>query len=289
MRAPGRGLVVIAVLLAGACTGAGAGGAASSDSEAAGGANPAGVPSDTVRVLAYNIHHGEGMDSVIDLERVAELIMRHDPDLVALQEIDSVVARTNGVDQAVELGRLTGMTPVFGRFMPYQGGAYGMALLSRWPIRSTVNHGLPDGTEPRTALEAVVESPTTGREVRFVGVHFYRTEEERAAQADSLDARLFRGPDAGLPTILAGDFNSEPGTRVIDERARRWWIVDKGEDRLTYSSFDPVREIDFVMAHPRSAFRVLDEFLVDEPVISDHRPLVVVFTVGGSPASEDLP
>ncbi|NNF39061.1 MAG: endonuclease [Gemmatimonadetes bacterium] len=234
---------------------------------------------DTVRVLAYNIHHGEGMDSVIDLRRVAELILKHDPDLVALQEIDSVVARTNGVDQAAELGRLTGMTAVFGRFMPYQGGAYGMALLSRWPIRSTVNHRLPDGAEPRSALEAVVVSPTTGQEIRFVGVHFYRTEEERSAQADTLDARLFGGVDAELPTILAGDFNSEPRTRVIDDRARRWVVIDKGEDRLTYSSFDPVREIDFVMVHPGPSFRVLDEYVVDEPVISDHRPLVVVLAV----------
>ena len=234
---------------------------------------------DTLRVLAYNIHHGEGMDSVIDLDRIAALIRDVNPDVVTLQEVDSVVTRTNGVDQATELGRLTGMTPVYGRFMPYQGGAYGMALLSRWPIRSTENHRLPDGDEPRTALEMVVTSPNTGRDVRVVGIHFYRTEEERAAQADSLDARLERAADAGIPTILAGDFNSEPGTRVIEERAARWTIVDKGEDHLTFSSFDPVREIDFVMVRPAGAFRVLEQRLLDEPVISDHRPVVVEFEV----------
>ena len=274
-RSIGAAAAVIAsalVLFAGACARVGA----PSAGEPAADRPPA---ADTVRVLAYNIHHGEGVDSVIELQRVAELILRHDPDLVALQEIDSVVARTNGVDQAAELGRLTGMTAVFGRFMPYQGGAYGMALLSRWPIRSTVNHRLPDGAEPRSALEAVVVSPVTRREIRFVGVHFYRTDQERSAQADALDARLFGGVDAELPTILAGDFNSQPGTRVIADRARRWSIVDKGEDRQTYSSFDPVREIDFVMVHPEPSFRVLDEYLVDEPVISDHRPLVVVLAV----------
>ena len=238
-----------------------------------------GLSPDTLRVLAYNIHHGEGMDSLLDLDRVAALIRDVDPDLVALQEIDSVAARTGGVDQAAELGRLTGMTPVFGRFMPYQGGAYGMALLSRWPIRASMNHRLPDGTEPRAAVEVVVASPSTGREIRFVGVHFYRTESERAAQADSLDARLFRGAGADLPTILAGDFNSEPGTRVIEDRAANWTIVDKGDDRMTYSSFDPVREIDFVMYRPDAAFTVIDERLIDEPVISDHRPLVVDFEV----------
>ena len=29
---------------------------------------------DTIRVLAYNIHHGEGMDDLLDLERIAALI-----------------------------------------------------------------------------------------------------------------------------------------------------------------------------------------------------------------------
>ena len=236
---------------------------------------PATVPPDTLRVLAYNIHHGEGMDEVIDLQRIADLIRRVDPDVVTVQEVDSVADRTGRTNQAAELGRLTGMTPVFGRFMAYQGGAYGMAILSRWRIRDVVNHRLPDGEEPRSALTVVVTSPTTGRAVRLVGIHFYRTEDERAAQADTLEALLDAGPDGELPTILAGDFNSEPGSRVIRELSRRWSVVDKGADALTFSSFDPEREIDFVMYRPHDRFEVLGERLLDEPVISDHRPVVV--------------
>jgi len=240
---------------------------------------PEGARTDTLRILAYNIHHGEGMDEVVDLDRIAELILQVDPDLVALQEVDSVVERTGRVDQAAELGRLTRMTPVFGRFMAYQGGAYGMAILSRWRIREVANHRLPDGEEPRSALTVVVRSPTTGREVRLAGIHLYRTEEERAAQADALEGHLDTGPGAGLPTILAGDFNSEPETRVIDGLSRRWTIVDKGADALTFSSFDPEREIDFVMLRPGDRFQVISEGLLDEPVISDHRPVVVELVV----------
>jgi endonuclease/exonuclease/phosphatase family metal-dependent hydrolase len=236
-------------------------------------------PADTLRVLAYNIHHGEGMDEVVDLDRIADLILQVDPDLVALQEVDSVVDRTGGVNQAAELGRLTRMTPVFGRFMAYQGGAYGMAILSRWRIRDVVNHRLPDGEEPRSALTVVVSSPTTGQAVRLAGIHLYRTEEERADQADALERLLDSGPGSDLPTILAGDFNSEPDTRVIEGLARRWTIVDKGADALTFSSFDPVREIDFVMLRPGDRFEVISERLLDEPVISDHRPVVVELVV----------
>ena len=231
---------------------------------------------DTLRVLTYNIHHSEGMDEMVDLERIAALIKALDPDLVALQEIDSVTTRTGQVDQAAELGRITGLAHLFGSFMPYQGGAYGMALLSRWPIDASHNLRLPDGDEPRTALSATVTSPRTGQSVRFVGIHFYRTDEERFAQATRLEEYL---ESETSPTILAGDFNSTPGSNVMSLLQKSWAVVDKREDRLTFSSFEPVREIDFVLFRPLDRVEVLDQWLADEPVASDHRPVVVDFVI----------
>ncbi|NNE69436.1 MAG: hypothetical protein HKN29_03620 [Rhodothermales bacterium] len=252
------------------------------------------TPPDTLRILAYNIHHGEGMDGVTDLDRIAALIREVDPDLVALQEVDSVVARTGGVDQAKVLGELTGLAPVFGRFMPYQGGAYGMALLSALPLAHSANLRLPDGDEPRTAVSAQVLTPG-GRLLRFTGIHFYRTEEERVAQASRLEELLTADPSAAaragagagagagingfnpidpIPEILAGDFNSEPGGAVMTFLGERWTVLPKGDDRFTFSSFDPVKEIDFVLIRPEGAFEVLRHSLLDEPVMSDHRPLV---------------
>ena len=212
------------------------------------------------------------MDEVVDLERIAALIKALDPDLVALQEVDSVTTRTEAVDQAAELARLTGLAHVFGSFMPYQGGAYGMALLSRWPISTSLNLRLPDGDEPRTSLSATMTSPRTGQSIRFVGIHFYRTDEERLAQATRLEEYL---ESEMIPTILAGDFNSTPGSEVMVRVESSWSIVLKGEDHLTFSSFEPVREIDFVLFRPYDRFEVLDQWLVDEPVASDHRPVVV--------------
>lgn len=230
------------------------------------------VPSDTVRVLAYNIHHGEGMDEALDLDRIAALIRGVAPDLVALQEVDSVTGRTSGVDQAVELGRLTGLQSVFGRFMPYRGGAYGMAILSRWPVVESRNLRLPDGEEPRTSLVVRVESPATGRSLRFVGIHFYRTEAERLAQAARLEELL---ANEAVPTVLAGDFNSKPGSAVMTRLGRSWETVDKGDDSFTYPSYEPAREIDFVLYAPPETFEVLSERVIDAPVTSDHRPIVV--------------
>ena len=166
------------------------------------GAGPAEEPRATLRVLAYNIHHGAGNDEVLDLERIGRLIRSLDPHLVALQEVDNRTERTGGVDQAAELARLTGMSPAFGKFMDFQGGEYGMAALSSLPIVASHNHRLPEGAEARSALAVRVRLPGDHGELTFAGIHFYRTEEERLAQARRLLEML--APEEG-PVILAVD------------------------------------------------------------------------------------
>jgi len=222
-------------------------------------------------VLAYNIHHGEGMDEVTDLERIAAFIRDVDPDIVTLQEVDSVTERTGGVDQAAVLGERTGMHSAYGRFMSYQGGAYGMAVLSRWPIREATNWRLTDGEEPRSALGVRVRAPEDGEELLVVGIHFYRTEEERLAQAADLVEAL---ASESVPVILAGDFNSLPGSAVMEFFGAGWSVLGKGEDHFTYPSYEPAREIDFILIRPDHRFEVLDHRALDEPVLSDHRPIL---------------
>lgn len=228
----------------------------------------------TVRIAAYNVKHGLGMDSVIDLPRIAEVLRALDADVITLQEIDRGTERTDGVDQAERLGELLGMSAYFGDFMPYRGGEYGMAVLSRVPVARVTNHRLPDGEEPRSALEVEVRVGDEGRPLSIVGIHFYRTPEERLAQADSLTALL----DArDHPVVLAGDFNSRRGDRVLRSlTSADWFVVDKDGPPETFPSDAPAREIDFVMLRPASAFEVVEHRVIEEPVASDHAPLLVV-------------
>lgn len=55
--------------------------------------------------------------------------------------------------------------------MDYQGGECGMAILSRLPIERTVVHKLPEGVEPRIALEVLVKSTSWPGKFSFVGIH----------------------------------------------------------------------------------------------------------------------
>jgi endonuclease/exonuclease/phosphatase family metal-dependent hydrolase len=96
-----------------------------------------------LRILSYNIYHGETMKGDFDLDRIAEVIKSADPDLVALQEVDFFTNRARQMDLATELGQRSGLAPLFGRAMPFDGGAYGEGVLSKFSFLSTQNHLLP--------------------------------------------------------------------------------------------------------------------------------------------------
>jgi len=233
-------------------------------------ADEAELSSKRVRILAYNIKHGRGNDNEVDLERTAAVIRRLNPDVVALQEVDNQCERSGNVDEAKQLAELTGLRHhAFGSFFDFQGGEYGMAIISRYPLSETENLRLPDGAEPRTSLIATVDAP---KRFRLAGVHFYATEEQRLAQSRKLLETLDAKPN--MATVIAGDFNSLPDSPVL-KLFSEWKVPSKGDDPMTFSSDKPNREIDFVMFRPSEAFEVREIDVIHEPVASDHRPLTL--------------
>jgi endonuclease/exonuclease/phosphatase family metal-dependent hydrolase len=231
-----------------------------------------------LRVLTYNIHHGEGVDRKLDLERVAQVIVAQKPDLVALQEVDVKTQRTGGVDQAAELAKLTGMHVAFGRTIDHQGGQYGNAVLSRFPIESSETHPLPGApsAERRGALAVAVRPWARGPAVTFVATHFdHQIEPDRVRQAEEIN-RLFAGDDEQV-TLLAGDFNAEPASAPIQLLTTRWAdAAASAPDSATSPATKPRRRIDYVMLRPAGGWRVIGTTVVNEPLASDHRPVLAV-------------
>lgn len=224
---------------------------------------------ETLRVLTYNIHHGEGVDGKLDLERIAAVINAAKPDLVALQEVDRRTRRTGGVDQAVELARLTGMHHVYGAAMPYQGGEYGQAVLSRFPISQHRVHFLPQrtGREPRIALEAQVLG------LAFVGTHLdHQIEDIRVRQAAELQS-LFGSRTA--PVVLVGDFNARP-TNATMRVFSDWLDAAANNPQNTIPATNPRARIDYILLNPKNAWEVLETRVIEESVASDHRPVLSV-------------
>lgn len=229
-------------------------------------------------VATYNIRHGRGMDGRVDLERTAAAVAALGADVVALQEVDRVVERSGGVDQARELGERLGMHHAFGAFFPYQGGEYGMAILSRLPVVRAEALRLPEGNEPRVALLAEIEV-ASGRRILAVNVHFDWVEDDtfRRAQVAALAAVL---DTVRLPTVLLGDFNDVPGSRTLEAWRGAFDVAAKPpEHRFTFPSADPRKEIDHVLVGPRGAWGEATARAVVDPVTSDHRAVVAVLTL----------
>ncbi len=235
------------------------------------------TPPVRVRVLSYNIHHGEGVDTVLDLDRIARVIRSVTPDLVSLQEVDRRAARSKSVDQPAELAGLTGLHVVFGANIPLQGGDYGNAVLSRWPILRSENHRLPnvDAGEQRGVLEVHVEAPGAGSPLVLWATHFDHrpNDAERVASAQAIEDRVLTQP--GVPALLVGDLNDVPSSPTLAALVRRW-TRSNADVQPTIPVARPARQIDHVLFRPADRWRVIETRVLDEAVASDHRPLFAI-------------
>lgn len=219
--------------------------------------------------MCWNLHHGVGEDDKLDLERIAAVIREQKPDLVALQEIDNKCRRSGSVDQAAELARLTGLHGRFGKAMDHDGGEYGQAILSRFPIGDTQVHRLPGDGEPRIAFEAEVK--IEGKPLRMISVHLdHQQDERRLKQAETLVKALENHHE---PMILAGDFNDAPASPALKVFAAPWSAVAKEEPGLTCPAAKPKDEIDHILLRGLGAAE--PAIVLPEAVASDHRPVFV--------------
>ena len=226
----------------------------------------------SLKILSYNIKHGRGMDGRVDLKRTAEVIRSLSPDLVTLQEVDKNCTRSGSIDLTQELGAMLDMEGRFGKFMDFQGGEYGMAVLSKFPVVSHQVHVLPRGAEPRCALELRVNPGKDWGEIRLLGIHHDWTRENlRVTQCEAL---LKKMEEERGPVILAGDFNADRKSQSVR------LLIDSGFEILsnsptnTFPSDKPKVEIDFIMCKGLSFTRFTHK-VVAEKIASDHRPVLV--------------
>ncbi len=229
---------------------------------------------ESLKLLSYNICHGCGLDAVVDINGAAGVINGLHPDFVALQEIDVNVPRSNSVDEMVELGRLTGMHPFFGKAIDLDGGAYGVGILSRHPGEVVCHRSLP-GYEMRTLLG--IESVTAaGNPIRFYCTHFPLFKDLRLISAGLLSEEINR---CKVPAAVMGDFNCEPDEFSWKLMASMMTAATGGERLLTFSSDNPRIAIDHCFFNGGDAWRDIHASVVVAPVVSDHNPLLVTATL----------
>lgn len=232
-----------------------------------------------LRVMTYNIQHGAGMDKKIDLLRTAEAINHEHPDIVALEEVDKGVKRTDGRDLTAELAAMTHMTGYFSNNFPFQGGEYGNAVLTRFPIvmETNTHYHMLHTNEQRGVIQMILD--VHGRKLLFMATHidYHPGNEERLLNITQMKDMMTQYP--GMPVILCGDFNDFPNTPVHAAMAEAlsdtWDLIGHGNG-WTYPSDKPKSRIDYIWISKDKSVVPVKAWVPDTQA-SDHRPFVADF------------
>ena len=196
-----------------------------------------------VRLMTYNVKNGLGMDDSTAYARTASVILKENPDVVAIQELDSVTGRSGGAYVLGELAKETKMHDTYAPAIDYDGGKYGIGILSKEEPVNVYRHALPGREEARTML--LVEFP----HYIYVCMHLSLTEEDAMASLPIIREETARFQK---PVFIAGDWNVTPDTDTPDCTLDYIAARKAGVDLIEYASH-----------------------VVEAPVESDHRPVVV--------------
>ena len=254
-----------------------------------------------MRLATFNILHGRSpADGRVDLDRFAAAVSRLDADVLALQEVDRDQPRSHGADLTTVAAEAMGAphhrfvatlagtpdlwTAATGDRQP-DGAAYGIALLSRHPVRSWRTLALPAlrgrvpvvfpggrrpvlvRDEPRAALAAVVETPDGVLTV--ASTHLTFIPGWNGAQLRRLTRSLRSEP---CPTVVLGDLNLEAGPA---QRLSGWRGLVEAD---TFPVGRPTRQLDHLLAD--GAIRAAGPGESLDLGLSDHRALAVDVVLG---------
>lgn len=226
---------------------------------------------DTLRIMSYNIRNCRGLDNIYDIQRTADVIRNSDADIIAIQEVDSVTRRSKGVDIADTLAILCKMHAYYSTAIEYDGGKYGVAILSRKKAIATYRAALPGREEKRTIL--IAEYP----ELTFACTHLSLNEEDRMASLEIIDSIA---KECKKPFIIAGDLNDNPQSPFIKELSRNWKIIAPNEEP-TFPADKPNVTIDYIAVRQecKKSIKVFDATVIEEPTASDHRPIATTIII----------
>lgn len=239
-------------------------------------------PKDTalnLKILSYNLHHCNPphQEGLIDVESIAGFIQEVNADLVALQEIDVNTARSGRIDQAGMLAKLSGYPYYyFSKTIDYDGGEYGIMLMSKFPVSDLETYRLPTdsliGGEPRAMATGIV-SLKNGLKIRFASTHL-DAEQNNSSRILQIKEILRYSDKITIPFIIAGDFNAAENNKVI-EFLDTYFGKSCSECPDTFSEEGESGTLDYVAFRPAEKFNIVSHTVLDGVKLSDHFPVIV--------------
>ena len=234
---------------------------------------------EVIRVMTYNIHHANppSRQDYIDVKAIAQVIRRQRPDLVALQEVDVHTKRSGSMlNEAEDIAAQTGMQVYFAKAIDHDGGDYGVAILSKFPLSNSQNHKLPTaaGTkgEPRVMATAII-SLRGGKKIVFACTHLdaQKADTNRVLQINAIAEILSREQ---LPVIIGGDFNATSDSRVITVLDKFMTRTCVNDCAFTIPVLHPDKTIDFIASTSSAKLTAVSHRVIPETYASDHLPVI---------------
>lgn len=221
----------------------------------------------SLKIMTYNIRNGIGIDNTANYTRTADVINKYQPDIVAIQEVDSVTNRSNQKFVLKEIAQLLDMSYYFAPAIDFDGGKYGIGILSHAPLIQTYAISLPGREEARTLIVAEFEN------YYFLSTHLSLTQEDQLTSIKIINGAI---ENLNKPVLLAGDLNAEPDSPTIKSLSKEFSILSPIGGK-TYPADIPTEPIDYITIDQTAAkeVKVIDSFVTEEPAASDHRPIVV--------------
>ena len=231
---------------------------------------------DYLKLMSYNVRNTKGMDGIRNLQRVANVIINEAPDVVAVQELDSMTTRSNQQYVLGELAERTQMHATYAPAISFQGGKYGIGILSKETPLNIRTYPLPGREEARMLLVAEFEN------YFFACTHLSLTEEDRLASLDIIKSSVVK---SNKPYFLAGDLNDQPDSKFIQALQEDFQVLTHIK-KPTFPAPEPTETIDYIAAwkHGSNDFANLSAQVLEEPVASDHRPLSVQLRMALNPS-----
>lgn len=264
--------LLLSVLIIAAC--------AKNDPQVAPGPKPA-TKGDTLRVMTYNIHHCNPptKPGLIDVDAIANVVRYQNPDVLALQEVDVHTKRSGNIDQAALLAEKTGMHVYFGKSIDHDGGDYGVAILSKFPLRNGRTLRLPETSNPAAEDRVVAIADITFRNGKQLAIGSTHLDVSTPANRDEQVAALNVIADTlALPLVLSGDLNTTPSTTAFATLLGKY-LPSCTDCGFTIPVTNPKRVIDFVLAARRSGWQPVRSEVVNEAYPSDHLAVVAEWIV----------
>ena len=234
------------------------------------------VEAQKVRLMSYNVKNGGGLDGIKDITRNGELVRKAQPDVVAVQEVDSCTRR----NKFYVLGKMAeaagGYHAYFGPTIPYAGGKYGIGVLTKEPALSVEFHRLPCPKEPRGML--VVEL----KKYYIISTHLSLKEAQRVESVAIIKDVVSKLKNK--PVFIAGDMNARPNSAPI-VAFKEFTTLLSDDSKYTFPSTNPRICIDYIFG-VNGSFKVLGRKIFYESLASDHLPLYVDVKVGKAKKSK---